>query len=1046
MKIWKQIYSLNKTCFGLSVPSVLVESPTVKFCHNNSKKKHPQGLPLAGIGYLGKICSYRKLVQPLAWSLPLISILASASTALAQVNTTLNWNDVDFPTDGATVGNYINVEGSGVDIRITVVGADTNAPGANPDNALGDSNFVSPSPADTETLFIPIDGGQGSQATVTIEFFETGTTTPIAVPLAEFQLQDVDVLFNQNNRVDWQDQVEISASAGGTPTTGITAGGEAPPEGTFNQEVIAGNSVIITGVAENDDPNNPTVNANSPRQPGINNNTTTGTFPQGNVAVNFPNPVDTISLILRNGPGTEEFNRHAIAISNIDFQAPNIIPTTPEIGVAKDVVGNGPVETAPGSQIFDITYLLTVENLGNEELSNVQLVEDFQDPTFTPPQPTFGPGNIISASVGTITPDGGATLSANPNYNGVTITDVLAPGATLPIGASATVEVTVQVDTSQPDFPDPGNDGYNNQVTASGEGPSGPVEDDSTDGTDPDPNDDGDPSENTPTSVIFPTPAPAAIGVSKRVVDVNTQADGDFEVLYETTVENLGGVVLNNVQLVEDLNDTYPQGSFSILPPGPDFEPRNVAGEVQLATNPNFNGDTDTDILQPTGQTLPVGSSSTFRFTVEVDNDLIPPNPTPFDNQIEAIGTSPNGDNVDDLSDDGFDPDPNGNDNPADPEEDTPTRVILPPTPVIGVAKQLISAVPEPTGTFGTDTAQITYNIVVANVGSTLLANVQLEEDLTDTFANGVTGTGVFQVVSLNRISGATTVEADLAFNGDTDQTMLVDNTGTLAIGASSTFQLVVDIDTGNAALSPDVPGPYENQVRATAVDANNPNNEVNDLSDDGTQVDPNNNGDPGEPGEDDPTIALFSPDLRLVKRITSVIRGGVEVAIPNIDGFNDQANDTNDNTLATLSGNSLPIGLSNISESLQSGDLVEYTVYFFNAGFGTAENVEMCDELQVPSILQPASLALAQPRALLTTGTPLSDNDFTANGPLSPRAPLSPLEPSCVSAPGTFPSGIPAGGLGVGAGGGVVVGGPTSGLNVDSREVGAFRFEIQLP
>lgn len=994
--------------------------------------------------------SYKKLAQPLAWSLPLVSILASASTALAQVNTTLNWNDVDFPNDGATAGTYTNVEGNGVDVRITVVGADTNAPGANPDNALGDSNFVSPSPADTETLFVPIIGTRGSQATVTIEFFETDTNTPVSVPLAEFQLHDVDVLFNQNNLVDWQDQVEISASAGGTPITGITAGGEAPPEGTFNQEVVAGNSVIITGGAENDDPNAPTVNANSPRQPGITNATTTGTFPQGNVLVNFPNPVDTISLTLRNGPGTEEFNRHAIAISNIDFQAPNITPTTPEIGVAKQV-SSGPIETAPGSRIFDITYLLTVENLGNEALNNVQLVEDFLDPTFTPEQPTFGPGNINSASVGTITPTNGATLTANTAYDGVTNTDVLAAGSTLPIGASATVEITVQVDASQPDFPADGGDGYNNQVTASGTGATSDtdVSDDSDDGTDPDPNQNNnpdEPGENDPTPITFPTPAAPAIGVSKRVVSTSTQADGDFEVLYETTVENLGGVVLNNVRLVEDLNDTYPQGSFSILAPGPVFEARNVAGEVQLAPNPGFDGDTNTNILPPTGQTLPVGSSSTFRFTVEVDNDLIPADPTPFDNQIEAIGTPPSGDDVDDLSDDGFDPDTDGDNNPDEPGENDETRVVLPPTPVIGVAKQLVSTVPEPTGTFDTDTARITYNIVVTNVGSTPLANVQLEEDLTDTFANGVTGTGVFQVVSLNRISGVTTVAEDPAFNGDTDQTMLVDNTGTLVIGASSTFQLVVDIDTGNAALTPNVPGPYENQVRATAVDANNPDNEVTDLSDDGTQVDPNNNGDPGEPGEDDPTITQLSPDLRLVKRITGIVRGGVEVAIPNIGGFNDQVNDTNDNTLATLSGNSLPVGLSEISESLQSGDIVEYTIYFFNAGFGTAENIELCDELQAPSVLQSASLSLAQPRALLTTGTILNDTDFTATGPLSPRAPLSPLEPSCVSAPGTFPSGIPTGGLGVGAGGGVVVGGPTSGLNVNSREIGAFRFEIRLP
>lgn len=1214
----------------------------MKFCYNHSKQKNLPGLPFASMGRLKKMSSCGKLAQPLAWSLPLISILASAPAALAQVDTTLDWNVVDFPTTGATQGTYTNVEGSGVDVQITIVGADTSTQ-ANPDNNLIDSDFVTPA-VGTETLLVPIAGAAGTQADVTIEFFETGTTNPIAVPLAEFQLFDVDVLFNNSGQVSWQDQIEVSATAGGIPITGITAGGETPPEGIFNQEAIGANSVVVTGAAQGDDPSNPTQNANSPRQPGLTTPTTVGNFEEGNVQVNFPNPVDTISLVFSNGPGTDLFNRHAIAISDIQFQAPAITPTTPVIGVAKQI-STGPTETTPGSGIFDITYSIVVENLGDEPLNTVQLVESFTDPTLTPPGPTFGPGNIISSSIGAITPVNGASLTANPNYNvsatGVVDPNVLAAGSTLPVGASATIPITVQVDSTQPDFPADGGDGYNNQVTASGIGANSgtPVDDLSDNGVDPDPNSNGNPeepgeddptpvtfpeapaigvskrvvstttqtdgdfevvyettvqnlgnvalnnvqltedlddtygegaftiisaptftarglpnevvltpnagfdadapngtpgdvniligtetlqvgenstfqftvevestlvatpgtfnnqidaigtspnnitvndasddgletdadpndgnpgggpTENDPTPVSLPPVEAPAIGVSKRVISATTQADGDFEVVYETTVENLGNVTLNDVQLTEDLDDTYGEGAFSIISP-PTFTARGVANEVALTPNANFDADApngtpgDTNILDG-AQTLQVGENSTFQFTVEVESTLIT-TPDTFLNQIEATGVSPNNTPVNDISDDGTetDADPNDGNPGGGPTENDPTPVVLPPTPVIGVAKQVVSTVLEPTGAFGANTARVTYSIIVANIGTVPLEQVQIEEDL-----NSVYGAGTFQVDSLTFDSGATTVAEDTGFDGigGSNTTLLADTagtaTGTLAVGAASTFQLVVDVDTSNPNLTPALPGPYDNQVTATATDA--AGNQTSDLSDSGTDVDSDGDGDPNEGGPGDPdnpvndgsdntqTRVRFSPDVRLVKRITRITRNGLEVAIPNIGAFNDQPGETDDNTLSTLSGGSLPLGLTNISEALQSGDIVEYTVYFFNAGLGTAENLALCDELQPPSILQTDSLELAQPTALSTGGTVLN---FSNIGPLSPRAPLSPLDPSCISAPGTFPSGTPAGGLGVGAGGGVVVGGSASGLNIDSSQVGAFRFEIRIP
>ncbi|MEM1238564.1 MAG: hypothetical protein AAGI45_01865 [Cyanobacteria bacterium P01_H01_bin.26] len=1181
--------------------------------------------------------------QVLAWSLPLVSSLLLVPNAQAQVATSLDWGvegggGVDFP-EGTTQNTYTDVGGSGVDVRVTV-GGDVGNNG-NPNLNLTDSAFVSPAPPD-ETLLINLLGNNGDEATVTIEFFLTGTTTPVDVTLASFPIYDLDILIN-NGTVSWQDEVVVSASSGGTPIAGLTTSdGPAVNEGIFNQEVIGPNSVTITGAAPGDDPNNPANNANSPRTPAATNPPQTSLeFQNGNVTVDIPNAADTISLLFRNGPGTQDFAPHAIAIGDIAFTAP--VLENPAIGVSKQAVS----ATTLANGNFEVVYETTVENLGDVALNNVQLTEDLDGtygegaftitapPTFTarglagevaltpnpnfdadapngtpgdtsilaagqtlqvgenstfrftvevdstlittpdtflnqieatgvspggtnvddlsddgvepdpnpndgqpgdgpdedtptpvtlPPaptpaigvskrvvsavtqpdgdfevvyettvenlggvtltnvrlvedlDPTYGEGSFTIISPPTFTARGVAgevTLAANAAFDGDAPngtpgdTEILAANQTLQIGESSTFRFTVEVDSASPTLgPVPGT--FENQIEAIGTSPTGaPVNDLSNDGTEPDPNPgDGQPgngpNEDTPTPVTLPpVPAPA-IGVSKRVVSASTQADGDFEVVYETTVENLGDVVLTNVQLTEDLDPTYGEGSFTILVP-PTFTARGLAGEVTLAVNAGFDADApngtpgDTNILAA-GQTLQVGENSTFQFTVEIDNDspTLGPIPGTFENQIEAVGTPPTGAPVSDLSDDGTEQDANPNDGqPGNgPDENTPTPVVLPPTPVIGVAKQVVSTAIEPAGTFGTDTVRVTYSIVVANVGTVPLEQVQLDENL-DT----VYGTGTFQVVSLTPTGGATTVAADPAFDGigGGNTTLLADTagtpTGTLAIGATSTFQLVVDVNAGSPNLTPALPGPYDNQIEANATDA--AGNPTSDLSDSGTDVDPDGDGDPNEDGPEDPdnpandgsentpTRVRFSPDLRLVKRITRVTRGGADVAIANIGSFNDQAGDTNDNTLATLSGNSLPLGLANITDELQSGDIVEYTVYFFNAGLGTAENLEFCDELQPPSVLQPTSLTLAQPTALSAAGTTLN---FSNIGPLSPRAPLSTLEPSCISAPGSFPSGIPAGGLGVGAGGGVVVGGPTSGLNIDANSVGAFRFEIQIP
>ncbi len=214
---------------------------------------------------------------------------------------------------------------------------------------------------------------------------------------------------------------------------------------------------------------------------------------------------------------------------------------------------------------------------------------------------------------------------------------------------------------------------FNNQATASGVSPLGTNTTDISDnGLDPDPDGDGNPNEpgeNDPTPVaIAETPV---IGVAKRVNGpVADNGNGTFTVNFVLVVENLGNVDLNNV-----VGGRRPAGDL----PGPGVDHR---GQRAHRLDPDRHRQPrrqrrltpahgNNNLLQFTS-TLDVGSTGQISFAVTFD----PNGQTgPFNNQALASGQSPGDVTVDDLSDDGADPDPDGDGNPDEPGENDPTPV-----------------------------------------------------------------------------------------------------------------------------------------------------------------------------------------------------------------------------------------------------------------------------------------------------------------------------------------------------------------------------------
>jgi|GEM_PF-2462188 len=173
------------------------------------------------------------------------------------------------------------------------------------------------------------------------------------------------------------------------------------------------------------------------------------------------------------------------------------------------------------------------------------------------------------------------------------------------------------------------------------------------------------------TTVSLPGPVQSpAIGVAKQVLGEVVAGPGadEYDVTFQILVENLGTVDLSNVQVTDDLAATFPApAAFTVL--------AAPATTGTLAANAAFDGAVDTNLLNAAGSTLAVGATGTITFTVRIT--VVSPPATPFLNTAVASGQTPTGAMVTDTSDDGLDPDPNGNGTGDETGENDPTPIVL---------------------------------------------------------------------------------------------------------------------------------------------------------------------------------------------------------------------------------------------------------------------------------------------------------------------------------------------------------------------------------
>jgi uncharacterized repeat protein (TIGR01451 family)/gliding motility-associated-like protein len=565
----------------------------------------------------------------------------------------------------------------------------------------------------------------------------------------------------------------------------------------------------------------PTVGTGSKLIPNDNFNGTSDinlTIPTGSIIE--AGMIDTVKFVINIVPNGNEgpFSTNAIveAIGNTTFGIPQDVsdvsnngvyidkpsaePTvvklfkSPSIGLAKIVSDS--TRKANGS--YDITYRLFVKNNGSLALNDVVLTDTLSKVFKLPATFTV---------LGTPVKNSGSQLIINSAFNGTTDTRLTLPGSTLAIGRTDTLDFSVNL------HPDTIKLFANTAVVkASGTLTSGnnqSVTDLSNAGTNPDA-----PGSN-PTNLNLDPGGMSSIeipciGLALYVKDTLKQADGSYDVVFHSIIKNCGNLELSNVQLCDTLSNTFPSSVVSKIKYAP-----SLSEGSKLIRNPDYNGTTNTCLLLAASIIEP-GRVDTLKWTVNVKlND----NNGPFRNSVIVSGKTPAGITISDISNDGLNPNPTGS---------TPTVINFNnlPEALIGISKEASEPVKISDRTF-----DVTFRFKVKNYGKTDFTGVQVQDNLAVTFGDSV------RIDSVH-------VTADAGFTLNANYTgrgslinLLVDSLSTLPKNTTRNITLFTRVTLGEGVSE------FANQ--ALVIGKYPTNKSVDDLSTNGSDPDPDNNGNP---------------------------------------------------------------------------------------------------------------------------------------------------------------------------------------------------------
>jgi gliding motility-associated-like protein/uncharacterized repeat protein (TIGR01451 family) len=368
----------------------------------------------------------------------------------------------------------------------------------------------------------------------------------------------------------------------------------------------------------------------------------------GQITNSIANPTVTTPYTVRMFGSNGCFKDTTLQLVPIDCSMNNAL------GIAK-AVGN-PTLQSNGS--YNVTYTVVVKNSGAATLNNVSLSENLSS-TFPAPT-TF---SLISAPMVT---SAGSSLSIDPAFNGSTVTAMTNTlTSQLASGKSDTIVFTVNVITNGIFGP------FNNSVLGAAIGGtlSTAVADSSEVGLSPDPDNDGNPTNNNvPTPLNFNPNL--FFGLTKQAELSEKLADNTYDITYTITVHNLGNDTLFNVSVKDSLyGTTIKQPASYTLKSGP-------FASGTFSANTAYNGNSDVNLLVSSSSKIAPGNTHTIIFTINVNPDTV----TVISNIATGTALSSASVAVSDTSNTGNNPDTNGNGVWNEVADNMPTVVTLPDT------------------------------------------------------------------------------------------------------------------------------------------------------------------------------------------------------------------------------------------------------------------------------------------------------------------------------------------------------------------------------
>ncbi len=339
------------------------------------------------------------------------------------------------------------------------------------------------------------------------------------------------------------------------------------------------------------------------------------------------------------------------------------------------------------------------------------------------------------------------------------------------------------------------------------------------------------------------------VGLSSKI---DRQKDGSFDLTYIAIIKNCGTSTLANVQLCDTLKNTFVAANVAKIVKKP-----FVNTQSKLKVDTTFNGDTQMCMLLSTSE-LDAGRTDTIKWII---NFKLLDNQGSYQNNVVVSALDSEKKNIQDVSNAGLDPNPKGN---------APLIISfnIVPQAIIGLAKdaskpKLVNAADA--------TYDLTFSFVVKNLGNVSFTKVQVEDDLSTTFGDGI------KIDSIK-------IEADKGFEVNKKYTgfgknigLLVDSLSTLNFNESKNIKLYTRFKNTpkynrfeNIAL---VTGHYDK------------NKKVDDLSTSGINPDPDGNGNPKDNSVSTSVLMNFDNVIEPFFTTFGIAKEGVLDSLANPDG-----------------------------------------------------------------------------------------------------------------------------------------------------------------